>query len=283
MDIISFIIEPLQYAFMFKAVAVSIIVGIACAILSCFLILKGWSLLGDAISHAVLPGVVLAYMIGIPFGFGAFVFAMISVVLIGFIKNNSKIKEDAVMGIVFTTFFALGLMLISKVISSVDLTHVLFGEVLGISDYDAWSTLVILSLVSAVVLLFRRIFLVFCFDPTHAMSLGLPVTFIHYSFLALLAITITGSIQTVGIILVIAMLITPGSTAFLLTKRFSTMLQIAIGISVLSSLIGAYSSYYFNIATGGTIVFVQGCAFMTVFLYQTYFGNKPKELVKAAV
>ncbi len=281
MDILNFILEPLQYAFMFKAVVVSTIVGVACAILSCFLVLKGWSLLGDAISHAVLPGVVLAYMLGIPFGLGAFVFAMLAVTLIGYIKNNTKIKEDAVMGIVFTTLFALGLMLISKIISSVDLTHVLFGEVLGISDNDAWYTFIILALVSLVVLIFRRTFLLFCFDPIHAQSLGLPVRFIHYAFLSLLAVTITGSIQTVGIILVIAMLITPGSTAFLLTKRFSSMLQIAIGISIVSSLIGAYSSYYFNIATGGTIVFVQGCIFLAVFTYQTIETNlKNKQQLK---
>jgi len=269
MDIISFLIEPLQYAFMLKAVVVSTIVGVACAILSCFLVLKGWSLLGDAISHAVLPGVVLAYMIGIPFGIGAFIFAMLAVVMIGFIKNNTKIKEDAVMGIVFTTLFALGLMLISKITSAVDLTNVLFGEVLGISNSDAWYTFGILALVSFVVLIFRRTFLIFCFDPIHAESLGLPVRFIHYAFLSLLAVTITGSIQTVGIILVIAMLITPGSTALLLTKRFPAMLQIAIAISVASSLIGAYSSFYFNITTGGTIVFVQGCIFLAVFAYQT--------------
>lgn len=278
MDIISFLIEPLQYAFMFKAVVVSSIVGVACAILSCFLVLKGWSLLGDAISHAVLPGVVIAYMIGIPFGLGAFVFAMLSVTLIGYIKSNTKIKEDAVMGIVFTTLFALGLMLISKITSSVDLTHVLFGEVLGISDHDAWYTFGILALVSLIVLIFRRTFLIFCFDPIHAQSLGLPVKLIHYSFLSLLAITITGSIQTVGIILVIAMLITPGSTAFLLTKRFHSMLQIAISISIVSSLIGAYSSYYFNIATGGTIVFVQGCIFLIVFTYQTIQTANKKHL-----
>ncbi len=274
MEILSFLLEPLQYAFMFKAVVVSTIVGIACAILSCFLVLKGWSLLGDAISHAILPGVVLAYMIGIPFGVGAFAFAMLAVFLIGFIRNNTKIKEDAIMGIVFTTLFALGLMLISKIISSVDLTHVLFGEVLGISDQAAWYTFGILAITSIIVLLFRKIFLVFCFDPIHAQSLGQPVQFIHYAFLSLLAITITGSIQTVGIILVIAMLITPGSTAFLLTKRFTPMLTIAVSISVVSSLIGAYSSYYFNVATGGTIVFVQGCIFMAVFVYQTIRNNQ---------
>lgn len=276
MNIIQFFLEPLQYSFMVNAVVVSIVVGVACAILSCFLVLKGWSLLGDAISHAVLPGVVLAYLIGIPLGLGAFVFAMLSVILIGFIKNNTKIKEDAVMGIVFTTLFAFGLMLISTIVSSVDLTHVIFGEVLGISDASARYTAAILALTSAVVLAFRRTFLVFCFDPTHAQSVGLPVAFIHYAFLTLLAIVITGSIQTVGIVLVIAMLITPGSTAFLLTKRFSTMLQIAVTISVTSALIGAYSSYYFDIATGSTIVFVQGCMFLLVFAYQTFMKSRAK-------
>lgn len=280
MDIIQFIIEPLQYAFMMKAVVVSAVVGVACAVLSCFLILKGWSLLGDAISHAVLPGVVLAYIVGIPFGVGAFIFAMLAVFLIGFIKTSTKIKEDAVMGIVFTTFFAFGLILISRTISSVDLTHVLFGEVLGISDSSAWYTVGILTLVTAVVLVFRRTFLIFCFDALYAQAVGMPVKFIHYAFLALLAVTITGSLQTVGIILVIAMLITPGSTAFLITKKFSNMLQIAVLISVASSLIGAYASYYFNVATGGTIVFVQGMIFLTVLMYQNLI--KKRSLAKTA-
>lgn len=265
----SFISEPLQYPFMVKAVLVSIVVGATCALLSCFLILKGWALLGDAISHAVLPGVVLAYMIGIPFSLGAFAFALLAVVMIGFIKTNTKIKEDAIMGIVFTTFFALGLILISRVTSSVDLMHVLFGELLGISNVAAWYTIGVLSLVSAIILIFRRSFLVFCFDVIHAQSVGMPIKFIHYAFLVLLAITITGSLQTVGIILVIAMLITPGSTAFLLTKKFPTMLQIAVAVSVFSSVTGAYASYYFDISTGGAIVFMQGLIFLSVFLYQT--------------
>jgi len=276
MDIIQFIVEPLQYAFMTKAILVSVVVGITCAILSCFLILKGWSLLGDAISHAVLPGVVLAYIIGIPFSIGAFVFALLSVVLIGYIKTNSKIKEDAIMGIVFTTFFALGLVLISKVTSTVDLTHVLFGQVLGISDEAARYTIVTLALVSAIILIFRRTFIIFCFDPTHAQSVGLPIKFINYALLVLLAITITGSIQTVGIILVIAMLIIPGSTAFLLTKKFSPMLLIAVLVSVFGSVVGAYSSYYFDVSTGGAIVFVQGCVFLLVFFYQNLFTTQRK-------
>jgi len=276
MDIIQFIIEPLQYSFMLKAVIVSAVVGAACAVLSCFLILKGWSLLGDAISHAVLPGVVIAYMIGIPFSIGAFVFALLAVVLIGLIKTNTKIKEDAIMGIVFTTLFALGLILISQVRSSVDLTHVLFGELLGISDYAALWTIGVLSLVAVIILVFRRSFLIFCFDVVHAQSVGMPIRFIHYAFLVLLAITITGSLQTVGIILVIAMLITPGSTAFLLTKRFTVMLQIAVAVSVFSSVVGAYLSYYLNISTGGAIVFLQGCIFLLVFGYQAVMASRVK-------
>ncbi len=276
MEILNFIVDPLQYAFMVKAILVSITVGATCALLSCYLILKGWSLLGDAISHAVLPGVVLAYMIGIPFSIGAFVFALLAVVLIGFVKTNTKIKEDAIMGIIFTTFFALGLVLISGITSSVDLTHVLFGEVLGISDADAWTTVAILALVSAVILIFRRSFLVFCFDIIHAQSVGMPVKLIHYAFLVLLAITITGSLQTVGIILVIAMLITPGSTAFLLTKKFSTMMQIAVAVSVFSSVVGAYASYYYDVSTGGAIVVMQGFIFLAVFFYQTLFVSGKK-------
>jgi manganese transport system permease protein len=274
MPIIEFITEPLQYSFMLKAVIISVIVGATLAIMSCFLILKSWALLGDAISHSVLPGVVLAYILGVPFGLGAFVAAMLSVFLIAYIKNNSKIKEDAIMGIVFTTFFALGVMLISKTISSIDLTHVLFGEVLGISDESAWFTGLSLLVVSLVVLALRNVFMLFCFDPTHAQAIGMPLTLIHYGFLALLAVAITGSIQTVGIILVIAMLITPGSTAFLLTKDFTTMLWLAVGASVFSALVGAYSSYYFDIATGGTIVFVQGGIFMLVLLYTKLFPQR---------
>jgi manganese transport system permease protein len=290
MDLIQFITEPLQYAFMLKAVLVAAVVGATCALLSCFLILKGWSLLGDAISHAVLPGVVLAYIINtagftiafgsfvyvlnIPFGLGAFAFALLSVFLIGIIKNNTKIKEDAIMGIIFTTLFALGLILISAVPSNVDLTHVLFGELLGISDSAATWTIVILALVSAVILIFRRSFLIFCFDMIHAQSVGMPVKFIHYAFLVLLAITITGSLQTVGIILVIAMLITPGSTAFLLTKRFPVMLEIAVAVSVFSAVAGSYASYYINISTGGAIVFLQGVIFMLVFTYKTVINSR---------
>jgi manganese transport system permease protein len=267
MNIVDLITIPLQYPFMVKAIVVSSVVGAVCALLSCFLILKGWSLLGDAISHAVLPGVVLAYIIGIPFSIGGFIFALLAVFLIGSIKTHTKIKEDAVMGIVFTTLFALGLILISRTVSSVDLMHVLFGYVLGISDMAAWYTIGVSAVVAGIILAFRRTLLLFCFDPTHMQSVGVSAKFIHYFLLVLLAVTITASLQTVGIILVIAMLITPGSTAFLLTKRFSSMLGIATIVSVVSAVVGSYLSYYFDISTGGSIVFLQGTIFLAVFAY----------------
>lgn len=267
MEFIDLVLAPLAYPFMVKAIVVSSVVGITCALLSCFLILKSWSLLGDAISHAVLPGVVLAYIVGIPFSIGALVFALLAVAIIGAIKRTTKIKEDAVMGIVFTTLFALGLILISRTPSSIDLAHVLFGYVLGISDSAALYTILASAAVSLLILAFRRTLLLFCFDPMHAQSIGIPVTFVHYALLALLAVTITSSLQTVGIILVIAMLITPGSTAFLLTKRFAPMLGIAALTALVSSITGAYLSYYLDISTGGAIVFTQGMIFAGVLLY----------------
>lgn len=267
MDIIDLILAPLQYPFMVKALVVSSFVGLTCALLSCFLILKSWSLLGDAISHAVLPGVVIAYLVGLPFSVGAFIFALLAVLLIGAIKTHTKIKEDAVMGIVFTTLFALGLILISRTVSTVDLMHVLFGYVLGISDSAAITTIGACVAVSAIILGLRRTLLLYVFDPTHATTIGIPVRAVHYLLLVLLALTITASLQTVGIILVIAMLITPGATAFLLTKRFPVMLAIASVSSVASAVSGAFLSYYMDISTGGAIVFVQGLIFVAVFIY----------------
>ncbi|MFT5037122.1 MAG: manganese transport system permease protein [Candidatus Azotimanducaceae bacterium] len=266
-SVVDAICTPLQYSFMVKAIIVATVVGTTCAILSCFMILKGWSLLGDAISHAVLPGVVIAYIIGIPFSIGAFVFALLSVGIIGFVKTQTKIKEDAAMGIVFTTLFALGLILISRTPSSVDLMHILFGYVLGISDEAAIYTTVTLGFVAITILIFRRTLLAFTFDPIHTQSLGISVKYIHYALLTLLALTITASLQTVGVILVIAMLITPGSTALLLTQNFSKMLMLAVVSSVMSAVGGAYISYYLDISTGGAIVFLQGMIFAAVFLY----------------
>lgn len=267
-----FIVAPLQYDFMLKAIIVSSLVGVVCALLSCFLVLKRWSLMGDAVSHSVLPGVVLAYMLGIPFSIGAFVFGLGGVLGIGYIKQKVRLKDDAVIGIVYTTLFALGLVLVSKVPSNIDLMHILFGYVLGISDGDAWQVVGIAVVVAAVIVAFRRSLLLYAFDPAHGSAIRLKMPFYHYLLLVLLALTVVASVQTVGIILVIAMLITPGAIAHLLTDRFDRMLGIAAGVSVTACLVGAYSSYYFDVSTGGAMVLVLGVLFILTFLFAPHQG-----------
>jgi manganese transport system permease protein len=234
--------------------------------------LKGWALMGDAVSHAVMPGVVLAYALGLPFSLGAFVFGVGSVAAIGFVKQKSRIKEDTVIGLVFTGFFALGLVLVSKVRSNIDLTHILFGNVLGISDQDIQQTLLISALVVAVLLLLRRDLLLFCFDPTHARSIGINTGLLHYLLLSVLSLAAVAGLQTVGVILVVAMLVTPGATAYLLTDRFDRMTGLAIASSVISSIVGVYISYWTDSSTAGCIVLVQTALFLLAFLLAPRYG-----------
>ena len=257
---------------MVKALLISATVGGVCGLLSCYMTLKGWALIGDAVSHSVLPGVILAYAIGLPFSVGAFVFGVGSVATIGFVKQKSRIKEDTVIGLVFTGFFALGLVLVSKTRSNIDLTHILFGNVLGISLADIQQTVLISALVTTVLLLFRRDLLLFCFDPTHARSIGINTGFLHYLLLSVLSLSAVAGLQTVGIILVVAMLVTPGATAYLLTDRFDRMSWLAIGSSIVSSLIGVYTSYWTDSSTAGCIVLVQTGLFVIAFLFAPKHG-----------
>lgn len=267
-----YLTAPLHYDFMVRAIVISVLVGIVCALLSCFLVLKRWSLMGDALSHSVLPGVVVAYVLGLPFSLGAFVFGLTGVLSIGYIKQKVRIKEDAVIGIVYTTLFALGIVLISKVPSNVDLMHVLFGYVLGISNFDAIQTIIISMIVAAVILTLRRSFLLYCFDPSHARAIRLKINFYHYLLLVLLALTVVAAVQTVGIILVIAMLIMPGAIAQLLTDRFDHMLIISVLVSILACISGAYASYYMNISTGGAMVLVLAIEFIITFIASPKYG-----------
>jgi manganese transport system permease protein len=272
MELLQTLISPFQYEFMVKATLISALTGAICAVLSCFVILKGWSLMGDAVSHSVLPGVVLAYVVGLPFTVGAFVFGLLSVVSIGFIKARSRVKEDTVIGVVFTGLFALGLVLMSKVSSEVHLSHILFGDVLGISDADVIQTIVVGSITLITVLLLRKDLLLFCFDPTHARSIGLNTTFLYYTLLVVLALTIVTALQTVGIILVVAMLVTPGATAYLLSDRFDKMLLYAVASSLFSGVVGTYVSYFLDGATGGCIVVLQTLLFLTAFVFAPKHG-----------
>ena len=272
MNLIHWFSAPLQFEFMVKAILVSALVGVVCSALSCFMILKGWALMGDAVSHAVLPGVVIAYVLNIPFAIGAFVFGVGSVIAIGFIKAKTRVKEDTVIGLVFTGFFALGIVLVSKVKSTIDLGHILFGNVLGIADSDIIQT-VIISIVTLVTLaILRKDLILFCFDSTHARSIGLNITFLYYVLLSLLSLTAVAGLQTVGIILVVAMLVTPGATAYLLSDRFDHMLLIAMASGMFSSVIGTYISYHIDGSTGGCIVVLQTLLFLIAMIFAPKHG-----------
>jgi manganese transport system permease protein len=271
-DLVQWFVAPLQHEFMLKAILVSALVGVVCSALSCYMTLKGWALMGDAVSHAVMPGVVIAYVLNIPLAVGAFVFGVGSVIAIGFIQSKTRVKEDTVIGLVFTGFFALGLVLVSKIKSSIDLTHILFGNVLGISNSDILQTVVIsvITLVSLAIL--KKDLILFCFDPTHARSIGLNITFLHYTLLSLLSLTAVAGLQTVGIILVVAMLVTPGATAYLLSDRFDHMILISMTSGVFSSVMGTYISYHIDGSTGGCIVVLQTSLFLVAMIFAPKHG-----------
>ncbi|PSK98790.1 manganese transport system permease protein [Murinocardiopsis flavida] len=258
---------PLEFEFMRRALLVSVVAGGVCAVLSCWMTLIGWSLLGDAVSHAVLPGVVLSYLFGFPFAVGALVFGAGSVALIGVVNRTSRVKEDAVIGIVFTAMFGIGVVLISKIPSDTDLMHILFGNVLGVSDSGIAQILVMAAVVLAAVAAKHRDLTLFAFDRTHAHAIGLNPRRLEALLLGMLSVTVVIALQAVGIILVVAMVIIPGATAYLLTDRFERMLVIAVAVSVAASVAGTYASFYLNAATGGAIVVMQAAAFALAYLF----------------
>jgi manganese transport system permease protein len=266
------LLEPLQQPFLLRALLLGGLVAVVCAVLSCYLTLKGWALMGDGVSHAVLPGVVLAYTLGLPFALGAFVFGLASVGLMGWIRQQTRIKEDTVIGLVFTGFFAFGLVLISRLPSGVDLTHILFGNLLGITDADAVQTLVISVAVLLLLLLRGRDLLLFCFDPLHARSIGLRTGRLHYLLLALLSLTAVAGLQAVGILLVVAMLVTPGATGYLLSDRFGPMVGVAMVSALLATLAGILLSYWLDLSTSGVIVMVQTGQFLLALLLAPRHG-----------
>ncbi len=268
----SFITDPLTHDFMRKALLMSSLVAAVCGLLSSYLTLKGWALMGDAVSHSVMPGVVVAYALGLPFSLGAFIFGVGSVALIGFIKQKSRVKEDTVIGLVFTGFFALGIVLVSKIKSNIDLHSILFGSPLGISLSDVKQTILISLLVVILLSIFRKDLMLYCFDPRHAKTVGINVVFLHYLLLTCLSLAAVVGLQSVGIILVVAMLITPGATAYLLTDKFDNMTLISVLSAIISSLIGIYVSFWFDLETGGSIVLAQTFIFLFAFLFAPRYG-----------
>lgn len=253
--------EPFQYEFLRDAMLIGSLIAVMCAVLSCLLVLRGWSLMGDAISHALLPGIVLAYLAGIPLLIGAFLAGLLCAMGTGWLKNISRLKEDTSMGVVFTGLFAMGLVLFSKVPSDLHLDHILFGNLLGIGPAEIREVMIVAFPVLIVLLLKRRDILLLCFDAAQARVIALPVGLLHYGLLALLSLAIVISLKAVGMTLVTAMLITPGATAFLMTKRFERMLAIAACTSVISTVSGLMISYHCDASPSACIVLFQAGLF----------------------
>ncbi len=256
------LLQPFQFGFMQQALVIAMLVAAPMALLSCFLVLKGWSLMGDAISHAVLPGVVLAYIAGIPLAVGAFGAGMVCALSTGFLRENSRVKEDTVMGVVFSGMFGLGIVLYTKIQTDVHLDHILFGDILGVSWSDVLQSGIIALVCGGATLLFRRDLLLHAFDPQHARAIGLPVRLLHYGLLTILSLTIVGALKAVGIILAIAMLIAPGAIAFLLTSRFERMLAVAVIVAVCAAFAGVYVSFFIDSAPAPTIVLLLSMTFI---------------------
>jgi ABC-type Mn2+/Zn2+ transport system permease subunit len=261
----AFIDALMNYEYMQKALVTSIMVGIICGAIGCFIILRGMALMGDAISHAVLPGVALSYMLGINFFFGAVFTGVITAVGIGYVSQNSRIKQDVSIGIMFTSSFALGIILITLMKSSTDLYHILFGNVLVVRTSEMWTTFAVGVVVLSAIYLFYKELLVSSFDPIMSAAYGLPNRWIHYLLMIMLTMVTVASLQTVGIVLVVAMLITPAATAYLLTDRLWVMIFLSMGIGVVSAIIGLYLSFTYNLASGACIVLVATVFFALAF------------------
>jgi len=269
---IEYLLTPFSYDYMLKAMWVSALVGATCAFLSAFLMLKGWSLMGDALAHSIVPGVAAAYLIGLPYSAGAFVAGLLAALGMTFVSSQTKLREDAVIGLVFTSFFAAGLLLVSINPTAVNVQSIVLGNILGIADEDA-KQVVIISLVTFAVILFKwKDLMVVFFDEGHARSIGLNPGRLKVLFFTLLAAAVVAALQTVGACLVIAMVVTPGATAYLLTDRFPRLLLIAIAIGALTSFFGAYLSYFLDGATGGVIVTLQTLVFLAAFLFAPKHG-----------
>lgn len=269
---LALLLEPFSYDYMLKAMILSTAVGGICAFLSSYLMLKGWSLIGDALSHSVVPGVAIAYAFSLPYALGAFFAGILAALSILWIKSISKLKEDAVIGFIFSTFFALGLLIISLNPTAVNVQSIILGNILGIADEDIYQVAIIIGVCLVLLLLFWKDLLLIFFDETQARTVGLSPLFYKVLFFTLLSACVVAALQTVGAILVIAMVITPGATAYLLTDKFKTLSIIAIFLGAVTSFVGVYISYYLDGATGGVIVTLQTILFLAAFLFSPKYG-----------
>ncbi|MGA9442748.1 MAG: metal ABC transporter permease [Methyloceanibacter sp.] len=271
-DFLAELIVPFSYDYMWKAMWVSALVGAVCAFLSCYLMLKGWSLMGDALGHSIVPGVAGAYIIGAPFAAGAFFAGILAALGMAFVKQHSRLREDATIGLVFTTLFALGLLMASLHPTSVSIQTIVLGNILAIPDEDAMQVVVIAAISFAVLLFIWKDLMVTFFDETYARSIGLKTRTLKIVFFTLLSACTVAALQTVGACLVIALVVTPGATAYLLTDRFDRLIAIAVAIGMFTSFVGAYLSYFIDGATGGVIVTLQTLLFLAAFYFAPKHG-----------
>jgi ABC-type Mn2+/Zn2+ transport system permease subunit len=266
-------IQPLSYEFMQRGLAASVVVGILCSVIGCYVVLRSMAFLGDALAHAILPGVAISYLVGGNLMVGALIAAIIVALSIGFFSRQGTIREDTAIGVLFSAALALGIALISTMRTyAVDLSHILFGNVLGVSTIELTQIFILAAIILGMVIIFFRPFMIISFDPILATTLHLPAEGLRILLLILISLTIVASLQTVGIGLVAAMLVTPAAAAYLLTKRLSTMMFVAGGIGILSSLVGLFASYYMNIASGAAIVLVATFIFVLAFLFSPRRG-----------
>ncbi|MDS0979002.1 iron/manganese ABC transporter permease subunit SitD [Citrobacter portucalensis] len=267
--ILTTLLEPFQFGFMVNALVISAIVAVPCALLSVFLVLKGWALMGDAMSHAVFPGIVLAWIAGIPLAIGAFIAGLFCAVATGYLDDNSRIKRDTLMGIVFSGMFGAGLVLYVSIQSEVHLDHILFGDMLGVSFSDIIQTAVITLGIALIIGLKWKDLLLHAFDPHQAKASGLNTALLHYGLLCMIALTIVATLKSVGIILSISLLIAPGAIAILMTRKFSHALWLTVIMSVVTSFMGVYLSFFIDSAPAPTIVVLFSLLFVMTFIYST--------------
>lgn len=278
--ILTTLLEPFQFSFMVNALVISTIVAVPCALLSVFLVLKGWALMGDAMSHAVFPGIVLAWIAGIPLAIGAFIAGLFCAVATGYLDDNSRIKRDTIMGIVFSGMFGAGLVLYVSIQSEVHLDHILFGDMLGVSLSDIMQTAVITLGIALIIGLKWKDLLLHAFDPHQAKASGLNTALLHYGLLCMIALTIVATLKSVGIILSISLLIAPGAIAILMTRKFSHALWLAVAMSVITSFMGAYLSFFIDSAPAPTIVVLFSLLFVITFIYATLRDRRLENQLK---
>lgn len=269
---VEWLLEPLTYSFIVRGLIAGILAGTACAILSAFIVWRGMAFLGDAMAHVILPGIVIAFINGFSLFIGALLAGILAALGIGLLSRGGRIKEDTAIGVMFSGFFALGVLLLSKITSYQDLTHILFGDILGVAPGDLNAMLVIMFVVLAAVVIFYKELLVTSFDPAHSVAIGLSPELIRYGLLLLIALTVVAAIQTVGVVLVLALLVTPAAAASLLTRRLPSIMALGALFAIISAVVGFYASYYANVASGSAIVLTLTAIFLLAFIFSPNQG-----------